>query len=146
MLFYVAGARCWRWRVRARAPGRPVGRDGWPGRSLVSWGLSIAFTAFADLQGDGLIGLWLRGSLPAMWQMFCPGLLLAIAPHLPPGRLRARGSSQLPRRAGRCGRWSPWRRSCAGALLGAAAPLRFGIASTSCSSTPPARCSPSATG
>ncbi len=92
---------------------------------LASWGLSVAFTVFADFQGDGLIGLWLRGSLPAMWQMFCPGLLIAIAPHLSGGRLR-RVLVELPARR------RAWPVVAAavmipGALLGAAAPLRFGI-------------------
>lgn len=89
-----------------------------------TWILSIAFTALSDLAGDGQTGLWLRGSFPAMWQMFCPGILLAIAPHL------------------KCGRWREllvalpasrrvWPVSLAvlvpGAVLGAAAPLRFGV-------------------
>ncbi len=91
---------------------------------LVSWALSIAFTVFADLQGDTETGLWLRGLLPAMWQMFCPGILLAIAPHLSARR-----------------RWlwlqDPSRRgaallvACALLLVAAAlyaeAPLRFGV-------------------
>ena len=81
----------------------------------------------ADLQGDGQTGLWLRGSLPAMWQMFCPGLLLAVAPHL---------------RADRARRWlvelGGARRPVTAlvlalavlvpaAVLGAAAPLRYGV-------------------
>jgi peptidoglycan/LPS O-acetylase OafA/YrhL len=108
-------------RARRRAPSAD-----WLARAvLVSWALSIAFTVLADLQGDGLIGLWLRGSLPAMWQMFCPGLLIAIAPHLPPGRLRT-VLVTLPTRA----RVWPAVALAAivpGALLGAAAPLHFGI-------------------
>ncbi len=107
--------------ARRRAP-----TAGWLARAvLVSWALSIAFTVLADLQGDGLLGLWARGSLPAMWQMFCPGLLIAIAPHLPPGRLRTILVT-LPRRA----RVWPVVALAAivpGALLGAAAPLRYGI-------------------
>jgi peptidoglycan/LPS O-acetylase OafA/YrhL/SAM-dependent methyltransferase len=92
---------------------------------ITSWALSIAFTVFADLQGDGLLGLWLRGSLPAMWQMFCPGLLIAIAPHLDGSRLR-RVLTGLP------GRRRSWPAvvialTVPAALLGAAAPLRFGI-------------------
>jgi peptidoglycan/LPS O-acetylase OafA/YrhL len=107
--------------ARHRAPSA-----GWLARAvLVSWGLSIAFTVFADLQGDGLLGLWARGSVLAMWQMFCPGLLIAIAPHLPPGRLRT-VLVKLPSRA----RVWPAVALAAivpGALLGAAAPLRYGI-------------------
>lgn len=91
----------------------------------MSWAVSIAFTVFADLQGDGTGGLWLRGSLPAMWQMFCPGLLLAIAPGLGPGRLR---DTLLAPRSARVPWWAPAGLCLAGgALLGAAAPLRFGI-------------------
>lgn len=62
--------------------GRPVAAERLASLVLGSWVLSIAFTAVADLQGDGQTGLWLRGLLPGMWQMFCPGILLAIAPHL----------------------------------------------------------------
>jgi peptidoglycan/LPS O-acetylase OafA/YrhL len=108
-------------RARRRAPSAT-----WLARAvLVSWGLSIAFTVVADLQGDGVIGLWLRGSLPAMWQMFCPGLLLAIAPHLPPGRLRALLVA-LPARP-RVWPAVALTAIVPAALLGAAAPLRFGI-------------------
>jgi peptidoglycan/LPS O-acetylase OafA/YrhL len=63
----------------------------------VSWIMSTAFTAFADLHGDGQTGLWLRESFPAMWQMFCPGIMLAIAPHLRSGRAR-RWLVDLPER------------------------------------------------
>lgn len=109
--------------LRARRP--PVDARRLARAVLVSWALSIAFTVVADLQGDGQIGLWLRGSLPAMWQMFCPGLLLAIAVELPGGFVR-RVAVDLPR--------SPWWPVLAlaaivpGALLGAAAPLGHGIA------------------
>lgn len=95
---------------------------------VISWVASIAFTVGADLQGDGEAGLWLRGSLPAMWQMFCPGLLLAVAPHLPEGS-RARGWLVEFRGAGQpvavlaiaAALLIP------AAVLGAAAPLRFGV-------------------
>jgi peptidoglycan/LPS O-acetylase OafA/YrhL len=92
---------------------------------LGSWLLSITFTAGADLLGDGQTGLWLRGSLPAMWQMFCPGLLLAIGPALGPGRLR-RALIGLPARRGACAALAV---ICLvpAAILGAAAPLRFGV-------------------
>lgn len=91
---------------------------------LVSWVASIGFTVIADLQGDGEIGLWLRGSFPAMWQMFCPGILLAIAPYL--GQSRARKLLlELPRTRGAAAVVAP--ALVVGAVLGAAAPLRFGI-------------------
>jgi peptidoglycan/LPS O-acetylase OafA/YrhL len=122
VLFYVA-LPVLALAIRAWHPSSPAT---WLARAvLVSWALSIAFTAIADLQGDGQTGLWLRGSLPAMWQMFCPGLLIAIGPHLPRGRLRGLLVT-LPRRP----RVWPAVALAAivpGALLGAAAPLRFGI-------------------
>lgn len=91
---------------------------------LAAWLASIAFTVAADLQGAIRTGLWLRGSFPAMWQMFCSGILLAIAPRL---------------RAPSWRRWlidfpaSGWALPAAAALLAAAAliyslaPLRFGL-------------------
>jgi peptidoglycan/LPS O-acetylase OafA/YrhL len=91
----------------------------------VSWALSIAFTAAADLLGDGQTALWLRGSLPAMWQMFCPGLLLAVAPHLRAGRLR-HALVELPGRGRQCAALAAAALVPA-AVLGAAAPLRFGV-------------------
>jgi peptidoglycan/LPS O-acetylase OafA/YrhL len=91
---------------------------------VCSWLLSTAFTAIADLQGDGEIGLWLRGSFLAMWQMFCPGILLALAPELR-RRSWARALVELP------GHRRAWAAAAVllvcGAVLGAAAPLRFGV-------------------
>ena len=94
------------------------------GLLVVSWLASIVFTAGADLCGDGQIGLWLRGSFPAMWQMFCPGILLAILPHLP-------GDG----RAGRLMRGVGGRGAAAAAgvillvavLVSTRGPLRFGV-------------------
>ena len=111
--------------VAVRRRRRPVSA-GWLARAvLISWALSIAFTVVGDLHGDGEIGLWLRGSIFAMWQMFCPGLLLAIAPHLPAGRVRRWLLAPATRRPG-------WWLGVAGILLGAAlleadAPLGLGI-------------------
>jgi peptidoglycan/LPS O-acetylase OafA/YrhL len=90
---------------------------------VVSWLASVAFTAAAGLHAPDRTGLWLRGSFPAMWQMFCPGLLLAVAPHL------------------RAPAWRKWvvvpdRRVvvavlvttlAAGVLLGSIAPRRWGV-------------------
>jgi peptidoglycan/LPS O-acetylase OafA/YrhL len=105
---------------------RPAADAQWLARAvLVSWVLSIAFTVIADLQGDGEIGLWLRGSIAAMWQMFCPGLILAIAPHLPDGRLRR---SLVAPAVGRPAWWAGVGAVIVvAALLGAAAPLRDGV-------------------
>lgn len=52
---------------------------------VVSAVLSVAFTALGDMFGLSQTGLWLRTTLPATWQMFCVGMLLAVAPHLKPG-------------------------------------------------------------
>lgn len=49
---------------------------------LISWVASIGFTVVAGLQEPGTTSAWLRQSVLSMWQMFCPGLLLAVAPHL----------------------------------------------------------------
>lgn len=94
------------------------------GLVLASWIASVAFTVLADLQGDGELGLWLRGSFLAMWQAFCPGMLLAIGPHL----LRApwrRWVVELPQR--RAVAAVILTTLAVGALLSAIAPLRFGI-------------------
>ena len=91
---------------------------------LLSWAASIAFTALGDLKGDDRIGLWLRGSLPAMWQMFCPGILLAIAPHVKMTRLRSL-IVEVPRRRG--GLIAAGLTLVAASILGSAAPLRFGV-------------------
>jgi peptidoglycan/LPS O-acetylase OafA/YrhL len=91
---------------------------------LASWIASIGVAVIGDLSGDGTIGLWLRGSAPAMWQMFCPGVMLAIAPHLGDARWR-RWVVELPARREAL----PAALVLVGGatLLGAIAPLRFGI-------------------
>jgi peptidoglycan/LPS O-acetylase OafA/YrhL len=91
---------------------------------VVLWAASTIFTVVADLQGDGETGLWLRGSLPAMWQMFCPGILLAIAPHLRDSGWR-RWLVELPARRSAIAVVAVT--LVVGALLNAAAPLRFGV-------------------
>lgn len=45
---------------------------------LLSWIASVAFL-FGGSLFRGTDGVWLRQLLPAMWGMFCPGLLLALA-------------------------------------------------------------------
>jgi peptidoglycan/LPS O-acetylase OafA/YrhL len=91
---------------------------------IALWAASIAFTVFGDLQGDDQTGLWLRGSFPAMWQMFCPGILLAISPHLGESSWR-RWVVDLPARRAAIAVVAVT--LVAGALLNAAAPLRFGV-------------------
>ncbi|HEY3728267.1 MAG TPA: acyltransferase [Solirubrobacteraceae bacterium] len=111
--------------ARRSRRGRLISAERLAGWILASWVLSIAFTVFADLLGDGQAGLWLRGSLPSMWQMFCPGLLLAVAPRLRAPRPR-RWLVELPGRG-----WPAVLVAAAvlipAAVLGAAAPLRFGV-------------------
>jgi peptidoglycan/LPS O-acetylase OafA/YrhL len=89
-----------------------------------SWLASIAFTAVADLHGDDKVGLWLRGSFPAMWQMFCPGILLAIAPHVRADAGR-RWLVELPRRPAGIALMAAL--LIPAAVLAAAAPLGGGV-------------------
>jgi len=51
---------------------------------LASWAASIAFMVGADflVAVTSIEGPWSRSLFPAVWQMFCPGLLVAIGPHL----------------------------------------------------------------
>jgi peptidoglycan/LPS O-acetylase OafA/YrhL len=49
---------------------------------LVSWAASFALAVAADFYGNNAVGLWLRSTFPTMWQMFCPGILIAVAPHI----------------------------------------------------------------
>lgn len=91
---------------------------------LISWGGSIAFTLLADAVPFGPTALWLRGLFPSMWQMFCPGILLAIAPHLTSVRGRHL-LLELPSRTATL--------AAAGIVLAVAcvlstdAPLRYGV-------------------
>ena len=139
MLFYAVLPLLALALVRSRA--LPRGREARSSRLaalvLVSWLASSLFTAGADLLGDGEIGLWLRGSLPAMWQMFCPGLLLAVLAHGDLGAAPAdlAGAVKLSSALGRLREWLTT--ACAAALaaglvipavvLSALAPLRFGV-------------------
>jgi peptidoglycan/LPS O-acetylase OafA/YrhL/SAM-dependent methyltransferase len=91
---------------------------------LASWLLSIAFTAVADLQGESSTGLWLRFLFPSMWQSFCPGIMLAIAPHLRSPRWR-RWLVRAP--AARLAAPAIVVLGLAAVLLSARAPLRFGV-------------------
>lgn len=91
---------------------------------VASWIASTAFAALADLPGDGRVGIWLRFLFPGMWQAFCPGILLAIAPHLGPGRWR-RWLVELP--ATRVAAAVTIASLAGAALLSSTAPLRFGI-------------------
>src|SRR6266516_5286164 len=55
---------------------------------LASWAVSALLTLLADLGGATSTAAWARGLLPMYWQMFCPGILVAIAPHLRDRRWR----------------------------------------------------------
>jgi peptidoglycan/LPS O-acetylase OafA/YrhL len=92
---------------------------------LVSWAASSGFTAIGDLSGGGRTGLWLRGSFPAMWQMFCPGILIALAPYLEAGRWR-RWLVHWP--AARAAVPFTTGLLLVAALVLALAPLRYGVA------------------
>ncbi len=88
-----------------------------------SWLASIVWAAAADLPGDGRIGIWLRFLFPGMWQAFCPGILLAIAPHLRTRGWRRAVEFTSTRAAAILAALS----LVAAALLSADAPLRFGV-------------------
>ncbi len=112
--------------LTVRASRRPASPERLALLVVASWAGSVGFTAVSDLQGDGTLGLWLRGSFPAMWQMFCPGILLAVAPHLCDPAWR-RWLVQLP--ASRTGRRLMIFCLVVAAVVSAAAPLRFGVVS-----------------
>lgn len=79
---------------------RPHVTPEWLARAIVaSWLASIGFMVAADLLGSGQDGAWARTLFPAVWQMFCPGLLLALAPHLTSASWR-RWVVDLPGRRG----------------------------------------------
>lgn len=62
--------------IRRRRPG-PI-----PAATLATWILGSWVMSGAVLLGGALVtgtnGVWIRQSLPAMWGMFCPGLLLVL--------------------------------------------------------------------
>ncbi len=91
---------------------------------VVSWIASIVFAALADLRGDDQTGIWLRFLFPGMWQAFCPGILLAIAPHL---RLRSWRRALVDFPMSRAAALVAVLALIAAALLSSISPLRFGI-------------------
>ena len=91
---------------------------------LLSAAVSMAFTVLGDVRDGDKIGLWLRGSLLANWQFFCPGLLLAIAPHLTAHGWR-QALVELPRRRGAVIVAAVL--LAGAALLSSLSPLRYGI-------------------
>jgi peptidoglycan/LPS O-acetylase OafA/YrhL len=91
---------------------------------VLSWIASIGFNFAADFVHNFKYLLWLRVVFPAQWQMFCPGILLAIAPYLSSPKWR-RWLVELP--ASRAGWGLMGATLIAGALLNAIAPLRFGL-------------------
>jgi peptidoglycan/LPS O-acetylase OafA/YrhL len=91
---------------------------------VISWVASILFTCVVDFAGTGGTVLWLRQSFLSMWQMFCPGLLLAVAPHLRARRWR-RWLVEFP--AQRRALWLAGAVLVAAAVLSSLGPLRFGI-------------------
>ena len=85
MLFYIAVPLL----ALAVARRRQVSAEWLAGAVVASWVASIALTTVADLLIDGTTGIWARTLFPMTWQMFCPGLLVALAPHLTSARWRA---------------------------------------------------------
>jgi len=107
-----------------RFAGEALSAERLAGLVAASWLASIGFAVIADFPGDGRIGLWLRFLFPGMWQAFCPGILLAIAPHLQAGRWR-RWLVEFP--ASHAAPIVAIAALCAAALLSSIAPLRFGV-------------------
>lgn len=91
---------------------------------LISWITSILFTLAADAYPFGQTGLWLRGLFPSMWQMFCPGILLAIAPHITSPRWR-RWIVDAPARP--AAMVAAVLLLCAACVLSTDAPLGYGV-------------------
>lgn len=91
---------------------------------VLSWLASIAFTVGADIHRVDETGVWLRGWFPTMWQMFCPGILLAVAPHLRAPRWR-RVVVDLP--ASRAALPLAAAMLAVAAILSSHPPLRFGL-------------------
>lgn len=91
---------------------------------LVSWGISIVLTLLAGVEGGTAAGAWLRGLFPTFWQMFCPGILVAIAPHLRDARWR-RWLVDLPARRGALP--VAFALLAVAAIVSSAAPLDYGV-------------------
>ncbi len=121
LLFYIA-VPVLAIAIRRRRPA--VTAERLAGLVMVSWAASILFAVGAGLHGPDQTGVWLRGSLPAMWQMFCPGILLAIGPHLRAGPWRR---WVVERPAGRMALVVALVALPTAALLAAIPPLRFGF-------------------
>lgn len=103
---------------------RPVSPERLATILVLSWLCSIAVTALADLHTDNQTGVWLRFFFPGMWQMFCPGVLLAIAPHLRAPGWR-RWVVEFPRSPAALG--LALAAAAAGFALYTYAPLRYGV-------------------
>jgi peptidoglycan/LPS O-acetylase OafA/YrhL len=85
------------------------------------WLMSIVWTMAAAYVDSQEYRFWLRGVLPSMLGMFCPGILLAIAEHSLDGSRWRRWLQDLPTR--------PWAPVVAGALLAAAFAVSAGVRS-----------------
>ena len=68
--------------VAIRARYKRVSPEWLAGAILVSWVASALFATVLGLAFEGKEAVWGRVVFPSIWQMFCPGLLVALAPHL----------------------------------------------------------------
>ena len=68
--------------VAIRARYKRVSPEWLAGAILVSWVASALFATVLGLAFEGKEAVWGRVVFPSTWQMFCPGLLVALAPHL----------------------------------------------------------------
>ena len=92
---------------------------------IVSWIVSIGLTLVADRGGNLSVGLWLQTLFPMYWQMFCPGILAAIAPHLRTEGWR-RWLVELPARRGAL--WLAFALLAVAATVSSTVTLRYGLA------------------
>lgn len=91
---------------------------------VISFVASAAFALVGDFVGGRQTGLWLSGLFPAIWLLFCPGIMLALAPHLRESRWR-RWIVEMPR-----SRWALLAAAAMlllAALMSSSAPLRYGV-------------------
>jgi peptidoglycan/LPS O-acetylase OafA/YrhL len=120
LLFYVAVPLV-AWAAARAVRRRPVA----PARLATAvaglWLVSIVWTMAAAVVDSQQYRFWLRGVLPSLFGMFCPGILLAIAEHSLAGSRWRRWLQDLPTRRGAL--------VVAGALLVAAFAVSSGVRS-----------------
>jgi peptidoglycan/LPS O-acetylase OafA/YrhL len=107
-----------------RRRSRAIRAERLAGWIVASYLASVVFTVMGGLSGVGNTAVWLRVVFPAAWQMFCPGILLALAPHLQ-SQAWKRWLIELPQRRSALAVAAVL--MVAAALLNAAAPLSHGV-------------------